>query len=44
MKEKGQIDEEIEAEFRKLAGQSWRGDNMEIPPSEGKQLESASSK
>jgi len=35
--EKEHIDEEIEAEFSKLAYQSWRGDDMEIPPSEGKQ-------
>ena len=36
--EKGQLDEAIEAEFSRLANQSWRGDNMEINPPEGKQL------
>jgi len=35
--EKEQIDEEIDSEFSKLAYQSWRGDNMELPPAEGKQ-------
>jgi hypothetical protein len=36
--EKEQIDKSIEAEFRKLASQSWRGDNMEINTPKGKQL------
>lgn len=31
-------DKAIEGEFSKLAHQSWRGDNMEIKPLEGKQL------
>ena len=36
--EKEQLDKAIEGEFSKLAHQSWRGDNMEIKPLEGKQL------
>ena len=35
---KDQLDAEIEAGFGKLTSQSWKGDNMEIKPPEGKEL------
>ena len=32
------LDAQIEADFGKLTSQSWKGDNMDIKPSEGKEL------
>ena len=35
---KDKLDAQIEAEFGQMTNQSWKGDNMDIKPSEGKEL------